>query len=207
MIFRLLPEGFSFSNLVEAISKGFELAGDLVNQIEIAFQANQQRGVGVLWLPKSRQTLYYSIDWRGVDINSQRMTTVELHLLNVIFGLSMWQGIILCHRALMLREPIVKVAIRDFSNDNGNLRTRDDTDVSLLWSMVERLKENLFTEWNYVSPASRQQDEKFNSVEGLLRQGNIFAADAGYSLIKSNPRDTLQCILPVIPRAYRNHRS
>lgn len=190
-----------------AISKGLEFAGDLVNQIEIAFQANQQRGVGVLWLPKSRQTLYYSIDWRGVDINSQRMTNVELHLLNVIFGLSMWQGIILCHRALMLREPIVKVAIVDFLNDNGNLRMRGDTDVSVLWSIVERLKENLFTEWNYVSPASRQQDEKFTSVDKLLRQGNIFATDTGYSLIKSNPRDTLQCILPVIPNAYRNNRT
>lgn len=198
-----MSEGFSFSNLVGAISKGLEFAGDIVNQIEITFQANQQRGVGVLWLPKSGQKLYYSIDWRGVGINSQRMTTVELHLLNVIFGLSMWQGIILSHRALMLREPIVKVAIRDFLNDNENLRMRNDTDVSVLWSIVERLKENLFTAWNYVSPTSRQQDEQFMSVEGLLRQGNIFGTDPGYSLIKSNPRDTLQCILPVIPKAYR----
>ncbi len=187
--------------------KGIEVAGALVNQIEIVFQANQRRGVGALWLPQSRQTLYYSIDWRGIDINTQRMTNVELHLLNIIFGLSMWQGIILCHRATMLREPVVKVAIRDFLNDNVNLGNRDDSDVSVLWSIVERLKESLFTEWNYVAPANRQLDEKFSSVDGLLLQGNIFATDTGYSLIKSNPRDTLQCILPVIPKAYRNQRT
>lgn len=121
-----------------------ELVGDLVNRIEIAFHASEQRGDGILW---SRQALYYSLDWRSIGLDFHNKTTIELHLANIVFGLSMWQSIILCHRAVMVREPIVKLAIPQFRYADVHQQVIQ-SDQSVLWSVVNQLKENFFTEWS-----------------------------------------------------------
>lgn len=121
----------------------------------------------------------------------------------------MWQGIILCHRAVMAREPVVKVALPGFLHADVH-QNDNKSDESVLWSIVNQLKENLFTEWSYISPMKKQQDEKFQKVEILLRQGQLFAAGSSafhlFSLAESSPRDTLQYVLPIIPKAYKCDR-
>lgn len=195
-----------FTKVGGAVAKGLEVVDVLVNQIEVAFDANNRRGVGILWLPKSRQALYYYIDWKSFGLNFHGTTDIEKHLANIIFGLSMWQGLIICHRSLMLRDPTVKVKLPQFLNEEKRQENNTRSDESVLWSIVDRLKENLFMEWSYISPTKLREDERYQKVVQLLNQGQLFGADSSafnlFSISKSNPRDTLQYILPILPKSY-----